>query len=82
MRSSCATAPSVRAVAIVFASVSVQPYETLGTTAAGLNTANAEATSSPGTCPRQDPRLVKYAGPSGSCTPPALPGLDAKPSAA
>ncbi len=49
MRSSCATAPSVRAVAIVLAFVSVQPYVTLGTTAFGLNTANADATSSPGT---------------------------------
>ena len=38
---------------------------TAGTTASGLNTPNAAATSSPGTCPITEPRLVKYAGPSG-----------------
>jgi hypothetical protein len=44
---------------MVAASVRVQPKATAGTTTAGLNTANAAATSSPGTWPRHEPRLQK-----------------------
>ena len=69
-------------MAMVGASVNPQPAATAGTTAAGLNTAKAAATSSPGTWPRAEPRLQKYAGPSGSCTPLAMvPGLGPNPSA-
>ena len=52
-------APSSRAAQMVAASVSDQPKSTEGTTAAGLNTAKAAATSSPGTWPMTEPRLVK-----------------------
>ena len=48
---------------------------TSGTTIAGLNTPNAAAITSPGTCPSTLPRLAKYDGPSGSATPLASPGL-------
>jgi hypothetical protein len=59
MRANWAVAPRVRAAAMVAASVSAQPCATAGTTAAGLNTAKAAATSSPGTCPSAEPRLQK-----------------------
>ena len=59
-----------------------QPKVTAGTTASTLNTPKAAATSSPGACPRAEPRLVKYAGPSGRATPLGrAPGLALKPSA-
>jgi len=80
VRSNWATAPERRAAKIVSASVSDQPNSTHGTTAAGLNTANAAATTRPPTWPISEPRLVKYAGPSGSATPLAAPGLAEKPS--
>ena len=70
----------VRASQIVAASVSVQPYVTAGTTTAGLNTPNAAATTSPGTWPITEPRLQKYAGPSGMATPPSSAGLGPNPS--
>ena len=41
------------------ASVSVQPKVTAGTTTSALNTPKAAATSSPGTWPSAEPRLVK-----------------------
>jgi hypothetical protein len=44
---------------MVAASVRLQPSCTQGTTISGLNTAKAAATSSPGTCPITEPRLVK-----------------------
>ena len=44
---------------MVAASVSDQPNATAGTTAAGLNTPNPAATTSPGTWPISEPRLVK-----------------------
>ena len=59
IRSSCAVAPSLRAARMVAASVSDHPTSTRGTTIAGLNTAKADATTSPGTWPRMEPRLVK-----------------------
>ncbi|CAB4569471.1 unannotated protein [freshwater metagenome] len=73
-------APLSRAEQIVDASVSVHPYDTEGTTTAGLKTAKDAATTSPGTCPMTEPRLVKYAGPSGAITPLNSPRLGAKPS--
>ena len=54
-----ATAPRVRASQMVGASTLLHPNSTAGTTAAGLNTANAAATTSPGTWPMTEPRLVK-----------------------
>jgi hypothetical protein len=80
MRRSWAVAPTVRASQIVAASVSVQPWSTSGMTTAGLNTANAAATTLPGTWPMTEPRLQKYAGPSGAATPPKLPWLAPNPS--
>src|SRR5690348_16700764 len=62
------------------ASVIDQPNVTAGTTTDGLTTANAAATRSPGACPSRDPRLQKYAGPSGSATPFRSAGLGEKPS--
>lgn len=59
MRCSWAMAPASRAAQMVAASVRVQPWVTDGMTAAGLNTAKAAATSSPGTWPITEPRLVK-----------------------
>ena len=44
---------------MVEASVTAHPRSTQGTTTAGLNTANAAATSSPGAWPSAEPRLVK-----------------------
>ena len=79
MRCSCPIAPSSRAAQIVVASVSVQPYATDGNTTSGLNTENAAATTCPGTCPITEPRLVKYAGPSGAMTPFSSRGLAPKP---
>src|SRR5262245_58129864 len=76
---SWAIAPSVLARSMVAASVIDQPDVTAGTTTDGLNTANADATNSPGTCPRRDPRLQKYAAPSGSATPFLSAGLGEKP---
>ena len=52
-------APSSRAWQIVAASVLVHPNVTAGTTASGLNTPNAAATTVPRTCPITLPRLVK-----------------------
>jgi hypothetical protein len=46
-----------------------------------LNTANADAISSPGTWPITEPRLQKYAGPSGIGTPFSSIGLAENPSA-
>ena len=48
-RTSCSTAPFVRAAQMVGASTLLQPNSTAGTTASGLKTANAAATTSPGT---------------------------------
>ena len=45
----------------------------------GLNTPNAAATTSGSTWPSREPRLVKYAGPSGIATPPNSPGLGPNP---
>ncbi len=59
MRRSWPVAPSVRASQMVAASVRVHPCATSGTTIAGLNTANAAATTSPGTWPMTEPRLQK-----------------------
>ena len=58
-RTSWATAPRVRAPQMVGASTLLHPKDTEGTTASGLNTAKAAATTSPGTWPMTDPRLVK-----------------------
>ena len=58
-RTSWPTAPCVRAAHMVAASALVQPKATAGTTASGLKTAKAAATTSPGTCPSTEPRLVK-----------------------
>ena len=66
---------------MVSASTSFQPSRRTGTTTAGLNTANAAAMTSPGTWPSTEPRLQKYAGPSGIATPAISTGLGAKPSA-
>jgi hypothetical protein len=73
-------APVVRAWHMLAASLRVQPSRTAGTTTAGLNTPNAAATTSPGTWPSTEPRLQKYAGPSGMATPEKVPGLASKPS--
>jgi hypothetical protein len=64
---------------MVAASVIDQPDVTAGTTTDGLNTAKADATTSPGTCPSRDPRLQKYAEPSGRATPFLSAGLGEKP---
>ncbi|PQM49414.1 hypothetical protein C1Y40_00364 [Mycobacterium talmoniae] len=58
-RCSWATAPSVRTRHTALASVRPQPWVTAGITTAGLNTANAAAITSPGTCPNSEPRLQK-----------------------
>ena len=58
-RTSCAMAPLSRAAQMVAASVIDQPWLTEGMTVAGLNTPKAAATTSPGTCPITEPRLVK-----------------------
>src|SRR5690348_8221356 len=79
---SWAMAPTVLARSTAAASVIDQPNVTAGTTTDGLNTANADATRSPGACPSRDPRLQKYAGPSGSATPFRSAGLGEKPSCA
>src|SRR5215472_2492588 len=76
---SWATEPAVLACPMVVASVSDHPAVTAGITAAGLNTAKAAATSSPGTCPSEDPRLQKYADPSGIAIPLRSAGLAEKP---
>ena len=52
---------------------------TSGTTTAGLKTPNVAAITSPGTWPSTEPRLQKYAGPSGIATPPTSAGLGEKP---
>jgi hypothetical protein len=59
MRANWAVAPRSRAAAMVGASVNPRPVATAGTTTAELKTAKAAATSSPGTCPRAEPRLQK-----------------------
>src|SRR5436190_16489148 len=82
IRLSWAMAPPVLARSMATASVIDQPNVTAGTTTDGLNTANADATRSPGACPRRDPRLQKYAEPSGSATPFLSAGLGGKPSCA
>ncbi len=64
------------------AMTSAQPISTSGTTTAGLNTPNVAAITSPGTWPRTEPRLQKYAGPSGIATPPTSVGLGENPRAA
>jgi len=79
-RSSCATALARLAAKIVAASVSVHPKRTPRTTTSGLKTPKAAATTCGSTWPSNDPRLVKYAGPSGAATSPNLPGLGANPS--
>ena len=56
-----------------------QPRRTPSATTAGLNTPNAAATTSGSTWPSSEPRLVKYAGPSGIATSPNVPGLGANP---
>src|SRR4029077_19496970 len=76
---SWAREPSVLACPMVAAFVSDHPNVTAGMTAAGLNTAKAAATSSPGTCPSNDPRLQKYADPSGIAIPWRSAGLGEKP---
>src|SRR5690348_13727799 len=82
IRLSWAIAPSVLARSMAAAPVIDQPNVTAGTTTDGLNTANADATRSPGACPSRDPRLQKYAEPSGRATPLRSAGLGGKPSCA
>ena len=79
-RASCAAPASRRRARIVASSVSDHPYATAGTTASGLNTANAAATTLGETLPISEPRLVKYAAPSGIASPSKFAGLAAKPS--
>ena len=59
MRARLATAPCSRAATMAAASVTAHAASTASRTIAGLNTPKAAAMTSPGTCPRQPPRLGK-----------------------